>query len=215
MEQPLLDNKGGKKGLVVVTLENADTASYEVSVDGVNAEVMLFKGTSTGATGVGGGDGATCTLQGKQVVPQVTTALTGTASVVLNAAGTGVSYTITPSQALGAGATIHFHGPADYGESADPLGNNGQPEVLTAGAPGTFTFPADKAQEYADMFRLGKVYVNVHTDKEPNGEVRCQMDFVHHLVPAKTMKGKWTGMTPAEMHALRSGIVYLYVYVHT
>jgi hypothetical protein len=114
----------------------------------------------------------TAKMDGGQETPPVTTTATGTGAFVLNAAGTALSYTITVN-----GLTInagHFHNgaigvPAAVVKSLTFVNNT---------ASGVWS-STDATQPLTDSLLSellrGRLYVNVHTTTNPNGEIRGQV----------------------------------------
>jgi len=93
---------------------------------------------------------------------------TGTAVLVLNDAQTELSYTITYSGLLGAEVAAHFH-------NAPPGMNGPVMEPLPAGEPkvGVWAVTSDEVVE----LMAGRVYINIHTDLYPAGEIRGNVSF--------------------------------------
>lgn len=239
LDLDLVDSAGVTKGALVLSIVDKDTMMYNLTTDGsLSPTTAVFIGAGTGAAGEIGGDTANVLLETSQVTPTVGLSLLGgSIEVVLTPAGVTYTLTLTDETVEDAVTAIHFHGPARRGEEAAPLvQTTGEPYTLTRGQAGqTFTFPpADPADpeavSYAELFRTGQVYVNVHTAGAPAGRIRGQVEFVqhhlrlsghgsggvrhrrdhkNHLVSA----GWWRGMTSAEMHSLRSGLVHLNVMV--
>ena len=125
------------------------------------------------------------TLTGKEEVPAVTTAAEGSAVFELSADGKALAYVLTVKDIENATAA-HIH--------AGKVGENGGVVVgLFAGpkkegkfsgelAKGTIT--ADKltgslggktVADLVEMLRSGGAYVNVHTTRNPPGEIRGQV----------------------------------------
>jgi hypothetical protein len=114
----------------------------------------------------------TAKMDGSQETPPVTTTATGTGAFVLNGAGTALTYTITVN-----GVTInagHFHnGPVGVGAGVVKnltFVNNTASGVWSS---------TDASQPLTDSLLSellrGRLYVNVHTTANPNGEIRGQV----------------------------------------
>jgi hypothetical protein len=117
----------------------------------------------------------TAVLNGLQEVPETPSTGLGTAVLILNDAQTEVSYEIQFSGLLGTQTAAHFH--------HAPPGLNG-PVIfpLAVGSPisGTWAVtPADVA-----ALSAMEVYVNVHTDLYPGGEIRGNICFA--AIPTET-----------------------------
>jgi hypothetical protein len=120
----------------------------------------------------------TATLTGSAQVPPVTTSGKGTASVVINAAGTQVSYAVSYSGLSGplAAAHIHVGAAGTNGPVALPLSVGPSPMFGTLTAANFMT--SASAPTFASVLtaiRTGKAYVNLHTALHPDGEIRGQL----------------------------------------
>jgi hypothetical protein len=114
----------------------------------------------------------TAKMDGSQEVPPVTSTATGTGALVLNAAGTALSYTVTVN-----GLTInagHFHNGA-AGVGAGVVKNL---TFVNNTATGVWS-STDATQPLTDSLLTellrGRLYVNVHTTSNPGGEIRGQV----------------------------------------
>ena len=111
-------------------------------------------------------------LSGAQSVPPVKTGGSGTADITYDPDSRVVTWTITYSGLSGTATMAHFHGPAGKGK-------NGPVEIwLTKrGSPaespikGEVTMTPDQAKQ----FLAGDMYINVHTQAHPAGEIRGQV----------------------------------------
>lgn len=111
-------------------------------------------------------------LSGAQEVPAVTTGGKGVCQIILNAAQTQASVNCRYSGLSGSATAAHIHGNAIVGATAPVLFDFG----TVSGASGTIApSPINvTAQQVADL-RANKMYVNVHTANNPNGEIRGQL----------------------------------------
>lgn len=108
------------------------------------------------------------TLSGKQEVPPVETSATGTSNVMIKD-DRSVSGSVSTSGVQGTMAHIH----------QGAMGKNGPPIVtLEKGADGKWSVPANSklTDEQYKAFQAGDLYVNVHSDKHKNGEIRAQLN---------------------------------------
>jgi hypothetical protein len=104
-------------------------------------------------------------LKGASEVPPTDSAATGTAEVNVDTATKEVKWTIQFSGLTGDATAAHFHGPAAVGENAGPAVDiSGKIESGSA----TLT-----DAQLADL-QAGKLYINIHTAKFPDGEIRGQ-----------------------------------------
>jgi hypothetical protein len=111
-------------------------------------------------------------LTGAQQVPPVQTAATGTADLTYDPATRVVTWNVSYSGLSGAATMAHFHGPAAEGK-------NGPPAIWLAEKGTTVANPI-KGQttltpEQAQQLTAGEWYINVHTQANPNGEIRGQV----------------------------------------
>lgn len=104
----------------------------------------------------------TATLTG--AAAGTTSPATGTATLILNDAGTQIQYTITYSGLSSAETASHIHRPTGIAFTL-PVGT---PKV------GTWDFPP--AEDIA-LLRDGQLYVNVHTVKHLGGEIRGNLSL--------------------------------------
>lgn len=106
-------------------------------------------------------------LKGASEVPPTDSAATGTAEVNVDTATKEVKWTIQFSGLTGDATAAHFHGPAAVGESAGPeFDISGKIESGSATLTDT---------QFADL-QAGKLYINIHTEKFPDGEIRGQVE---------------------------------------
>jgi hypothetical protein len=111
--------------------------------------------------------GSNVMLSGSQEVPPVSTAATGsgTISVLMDRS---VSGTVTTSGVAGAAAHIHLAAPGQNGPVIVPLNKTGD---NTWSVP-----PAIRLNDTQyEAYRLGNLYINVHSAANPNGEIRGQI----------------------------------------
>jgi hypothetical protein len=110
----------------------------------------------------------TATLTGGEEVPPVETAATGTADVTYNTETMEVTWTAEFSGLSGPATAAHIHGPAPMGENAGPIVPI---EDLESPSEGTATLTEEQA---ADL-QAGNYYLNIHTEANPDGEIRGQL----------------------------------------
>ena len=109
------------------------------------------------------------TLSGMQEVPPALTAGTGTAEVTVNTTTMAMTYTVTYSGLTGPATAGHIHGPAPAGANAGVK----VPFASVAQSPATGSGTLN-AEQYADL-KAGRYYVNIHTARNPGGEIRGQL----------------------------------------
>jgi CHRD domain len=106
------------------------------------------------------------TLNGASQSPPVDTKATGTADVKVDTDAKTITWTTKTSGLSGPATAAHFHGPA-------AAGANAAPEIDISKNIDSGSAPITDAQ-IADV-KAGKVYLNVHTAKYPDGEIRGQL----------------------------------------
>ncbi|MBZ9846786.1 CHRD domain-containing protein [Mesorhizobium sp. CA14] len=110
------------------------------------------------------------TLDGSQQSPPVTTKGKGTATLTFDTTSKKLSWNVKYSGLSGPAVAAHIHGPADMGANADPvIPFKGK---LKSPIKGSATLTDEQA---ADL-EAGKYYVNVHTAKNKDGEIRGQIE---------------------------------------
>lgn len=108
------------------------------------------------------------TLKGDSEVPPITTSATGTGQITVRTDRT-VSGNIKTSGMVTTVAHIH---------EAAAVGKNGPPIIpLSKTADDSFVVPADARLTEAQYtsYMAGNLYVNVHSNKYPDGEIRAQL----------------------------------------
>ena len=111
----------------------------------------------------------TADLTGAQTVPPVQTAGKGSGTVTFNKDNNELSWTVTYSGLSGPATMAHFHGPAAVGANAGvvvPFQGNVESPIK-----GKATITAAQAKDLL----AGMWYINVHTQKNPGGEIRGQV----------------------------------------
>lgn len=109
----------------------------------------------------------TADLTASAEVPSTVSPATGTADVVVDTDAKTVSWTVKVEDLTGEATAAHIHGPADKGVNASPV-----IDMSAAIMQGS----ADITDEQISEIEAGKYYVNVHTEKYPDGEVRGQLE---------------------------------------
>ena len=111
--------------------------------------------------------GSNVILNGNQEVPPVSTAATGSGTIRV-LMDRSVSGSVMTSGVAGTVAHIHLGAPGQNGPVIIPLNRT---------ADNTWSVPASirlNDTQY-EAFRLGNLYVNVHSAVNPNGEIRGQL----------------------------------------
>jgi hypothetical protein len=105
-------------------------------------------------------------LKGASEVPPTDSPATGTATVDVDTATKEAKWTVQFSGMTGDATAAHIHGPAAVGENAGPA-------VDMSGKIESGSAPLTDAQ-LADL-QAGKMYINIHSAKFPDGEIRGQL----------------------------------------
>lgn len=108
------------------------------------------------------------TLSGAQEVPPTTSKATGTVEVTYDSAAKKLSWKGSYADLSGAASAAHFHGPAEAGKNAGV-------EVPVTPVASPFEGSATLTDSQAADLIGGKLYFNIHTAANPNGEVRGQV----------------------------------------
>lgn len=109
----------------------------------------------------------TVQLSGAQQVPPVQASATGKADLTYDPSTRVVTWTIIYSGLSGTATMAHFHGPA--GKLEIWLSKRGSPAESPIKGEATLT------SEQAQLFAAGDLYINVHTQAHPGGELRGQV----------------------------------------
>ncbi len=106
------------------------------------------------------------TLDGQSQSPPVDTKAKGEADVSVDTDAKTITWTVKSTDLSGAPTAGHFHGPAEAGANAPP-------EVDISKMIDSGTAPI--TDEQIAQILAGKVYLNIHTAKYPDGEIRGQL----------------------------------------
>ena len=109
---------------------------------------------------------------GSQETPAVSTSATGTLTGTYNARTNMLTYNINWSGLSGNVIAAHFHGPALVGVSASPIHDI---SITTNGMSGSTSGSLTLADSTESHLLNGKLYYNLHTTLNPNGEIRGQV----------------------------------------
>jgi hypothetical protein len=111
--------------------------------------------------------GSNVVLTGAQEVPPVNTAATGSGTITV-LMDRSVSGSVTTSGVAGTAAHIHLAAPGQNGPVIIPLNKTGD---NTWTVPNSIRFNDAQYEAY----RLGNLYINVHSAANPAGEIRGQL----------------------------------------
>lgn len=107
-------------------------------------------------------------LSGSEEVPAINSKATGAVDVTYDSAAKKLSWKGAYSGLTGAATGAHFHGPADAGKNAGVA-------VALGSAASPLEGSAALTDAQAADLMAGKMYLNVHTAANPNGEIRGQV----------------------------------------
>ncbi|MCA1408525.1 CHRD domain-containing protein [Ensifer sp. IC3342] len=106
-------------------------------------------------------------LQGSSEVPPSDSAGKGTANITFDTDTKKLKWSVTSSGLTGQATAAHFHGPAAVSENAGPV-----VDISKAIASGS----AEITDKHLADLQAGKWYLNIHTEKFPDGEIRGQVE---------------------------------------
>ncbi|WP_378950093.1 CHRD domain-containing protein [Mesorhizobium sp. ANAO-SY3R2] len=106
-------------------------------------------------------------LKAASEVPPTDSKATGTADVTVDTATKKLSWKVNAGGLTGDATAAHFHGPAAVGKNAPPM-----VDISSSVASGS----ADITDQQLADLQAGKWYLNIHTQKFPDGEIRGQVE---------------------------------------
>ena len=109
----------------------------------------------------------TVSLTGSNEVPPATTSATGTADITVGA-DRSVKATVTAKDMTATASHIHMGAAGSNGPVIVPFTKSG--DNAFSAAP-----DAKLTEEQFAAYKAGKLYVNVHSAKDPGGEIRGQL----------------------------------------
>jgi hypothetical protein len=114
----------------------------------------------------------TVSLTGAQQVPPVQTSGSGTADMTYDPSTKALTWNITYSGLSGPATMAHIHGPAPQGKNAGiEIWLSRRGSEATSPITGQATLTATQARQ----LMAGDLYINVHTQAHPAGEIRGQI----------------------------------------
>ncbi|WP_026186528.1 CHRD domain-containing protein [Ensifer sp. BR816] len=109
----------------------------------------------------------TADLRGSSEVPPNDSAGKGMADISFDTDSKRLKWTVSSSGLSGDATAAHFHGPAAPSENAGPV-----VDVSKAISSGS----AEISDKHLADLQAGKWYLNIHTEKFPDGEIRGQVE---------------------------------------
>jgi opacity protein-like surface antigen len=128
-------------------------AALLLGASAAQAEMLVFKAAMAGTSSVPANDSAG----------------TGMVEMTVDTDTKKVSWTMTADGLSGAATAAHAHGPASATETAPPVIDMSG-DMMMKGS-------ADITEAQWTEMKAGKYYVNVHTEKFPDGEIRGQLEM--------------------------------------
>lgn len=131
-------------------------------------------------------------LDPSQEVPPVDSEGFGSASVTFDSESNELSWNIAFSELSGNATAAHFHGPAAIGANAEVQVNIEETSGLSSPMIGS----AVLAPEQESSLLNGQMYINIHTELNPDGEIRGQVSCVESPTDGgQTGEGEWQTTT--------------------
>jgi hypothetical protein len=181
----------------ITTITSAKAQLHSSSTPPAAITAIAVVGPSSSSSSSSSGDQFSARLSGDNEVPPVSTDATGRIRLVVNSQQDPLDYQISLSNLNGVvtGAHIHSGGSGTNGPIVANLNVHGAFASASAGAGGgggsatTSTSTGGTiasadlkgplaGKQISDLIKLiedGKAYVNVHTDQNPDGEIRGQL----------------------------------------
>jgi hypothetical protein len=107
-------------------------------------------------------------LEAESEVPPVQSSGEGNAMVTLDTEKKTIAWKTTYRGLSGDATAAHFHGPAAPGENAGPV-----VDISSKVEEGSAAVTDDQIKD----LQAGKWYLNIHTAKHPDGEIRGQLEM--------------------------------------
>lgn len=184
-------------GLAIVMTSTITSAKAQLHSSSTPPAVITAIAVVDPSSSSSSGDQFSARLSGDNEVPQVNTDATGRIRLVVNSQQDALDYQISLSNLNGivTGAHIHSGGSGTNGPivanlnvhgafaSASAGGGGGGGSATTSTSTGGTVTSADlkgplAGKQISGLIKLiedGKAYVNVHTDQNPDGEIRGQL----------------------------------------
>jgi predicted secreted protein with PEFG-CTERM motif len=130
-------------------------------------------------------------LDPSQEVPPVDSEGFGSASVTFDSESNELSWNIEFSELSGNATAAHFHGPAAIGANAGVQVNIGEISGLSSPMIGSTVLTPEQESSLLN----GQMYINIHTELNPDGEIRGQVSCVESPTDGgQTSEGEWQTM---------------------
>lgn len=163
-------------GMVALCISCNDSADKDNDASSSTDTAMSTADTSTPAPAANTTMTKSLQLTSAQEVPANNSKGSGTAEVTYNKDSKMLSYTVNYSGLTGDATMAHIHGTAPKGQNAGV--KKDLTDVLKKSASGSFSDSVkigDNIKE--DSLLSGMYYFNIHTKKNPGGEIRAQIEF--------------------------------------
>jgi hypothetical protein len=113
----------------------------------------------------------TANLQASSEVPATTSQGSGVLDATFDTDTRQLKWKATYQGLTGPATAAHFHGPASVGQNASPVVH-----IAANALPSPIEGSIKLDKEQAAQLMSGKWYFNVHTQANPNGEIRGQVE---------------------------------------
>ena len=119
---------------------------------------------------------STCvaSLDGSQEVPPIDADGAGSATMTFNSSNSQLAWFIEFDELTGPATAAHFHGPASAEANAEVQVDIGEVSGLTSPMNGS----AVLSTEQVAFLLQGLMYINIHTESNPDGEIRGEVSCV-------------------------------------
>ena len=107
-------------------------------------------------------------LKGTSEVPPTASTGAGSVALTFDTASKQLEWKGSYAGLSGDATAAHFHGPAEVGTNAGVM-------IPIASFKSPFTGTAGLSDAQAADLAMGRLYINLHTSKFPNGEIRGQV----------------------------------------
>ncbi len=142
-------------------------ASERTWIGAIALASLIVLGGCSNMHGMMGGGAQSVTLSGSNEVPPVQTSASGSGTVTVGGDGS-VDVKLTVTGMAATAAHIHQGAPGANGPVIVPLTKSGDNAFNSA--PG-----AKMTAEQLAAYKAGNTYLNVHSAKNPGGEIRTQL----------------------------------------
>src|ERR1700712_4761354 len=144
--------------------------SLRSSVLGLSMVLMSFVASMASSSAFADSVALQANLQPSSEVPPRVSKGHGVLKATFDTTTKSLQWNVTYADLSGPATMAHFHGPAPVGQNAKvqvPIDKNALPSPMTG--------EATLSDEQATELMAGKYYFDIHTEKNPTGEIRGQV----------------------------------------